>query len=70
MDCGRWKCIEGFIGVQEMTTEWQMEEVIAPAPIMKTKLSATWQINHSNVETCLITNFICNSVYLTPKKRF
>jgi hypothetical protein len=47
-----------------------MEEVIAPEPIMKTKLSSTWQINYSNVETCLITKFICNSVYLSPKKRF
>ena len=58
------------LGLQETTTEWEMEEVIAPAPIMKTKLSSTWQINYSNVETCLITNFICNSVYLSPKKRF
>jgi hypothetical protein len=58
------------LGLQEMTTQWEMEEVIAPAPIMKTKLSSTWQINYSNVETCLITNFICNCVYLSPKKRF
>jgi len=58
------------LGLQETTTEGEMEEVIAPAPIMRTKLSSTWQINYSNVETCLITNFICNSVYLSPKKRF
>ena len=61
---------KALVGVQEMTTQWEMEEVIAPALTMRTKLSSTWRISPPKIETGLIGDFNCNPEYLSHKKRF